>query len=270
MSKIPGIVASAAATLFTLTNPQSVLAENQKQSPILLAKSKVKAEVVSTLATTRAKQELESLWVELEPKKQKVDDDAFDEANFKLDLEEYLGDDAKLFAEMPKDKKNIFANTLTQLLRDNGKTIELDFWDWPEKFNTLDEIQYLMQEYVWFLNNIDTKRQPAISLYENVLNNFQEYIEQWVIVDDSIMYTLYWMKIFAEEVDFYRDEILWKPGQPSEKYAKHSELMKKRIEKLEKSKAELEKSKAELEKSKAELEVLKLVTKWLEAMSRVK
>jgi hypothetical protein len=239
-----------------------------------LAQNEVRTEVVTKLAATRAKQELAALWVEMKPKKEEVDEDAFDEANFKLDLEEYLWDYAKLFAEMPKDKKNIFANTLTQLLKDNGKTIELDFWDWYETFDTLEEIQDLMWQYAWFLGNIDSKRQNAVPLYNMILEYFQDYREQWLVIDDTIMHTVYGMKIFAEQVDFERREIFGKPWRPSEKYAKYWEWLKDVLANLEVQLLQLDEEWSRLDEEllqiKAEIEVLKIVTKWLEAMSRVK
>jgi hypothetical protein len=61
MVKIPGIAAAATAALINLTDPTAALAENQKQSPILLAQNEVRTEVVTKLAATRAKQELAAL-----------------------------------------------------------------------------------------------------------------------------------------------------------------------------------------------------------------
>jgi hypothetical protein len=81
---------------------------------------------------------------------------------------------------MPSDKKNIFANTLTQILRDNGKMYSryIPRRDTYIETDTLDDIKFLMRDYVIFLHNLDFKLFDAVPFYESLLSNFLEIRER--------------------------------------------------------------------------------------------
>jgi len=232
------------------------------------------------LAQANTKEAIDSGLTTLE---EKTDPNAFDESEFRLDLKEYLWDQAKLFAEMPSDKKNIFANTLTQILRDNGKMYSRHFpkSDTYRDRDTLESIQFLMRDYVIFLHNLDFKLFDAVPFYESLLSNFLEIRERWLKVDDGIMYTLYGMKSFAEQVDFYRNEVLSKPGVPSEKYvkelqrviqeiARHDENIARHDENIARHDENIAQNREEINRLRAERETLLLVKQMIESMSSVK
>lgn len=180
-----------------------------------------------------------------------------------------LWDEAKLFAEMPKDKKNIFANILTKLLRDNGKMYDRisKKKQTVTKVDTVEDIKYLMRDLVRFLHNLEFKEFDAVPSYDRLVDRFQRYIVWWLIVGEEIMYTIYGLKSFAEYVDFLRAEVFWKPGEPSEKYKKEYERKKLELARLEWI---IKSNEEKIIEISARIETLKLVKQMLEAMSSVK
>ena len=202
---------------------------------------------------------------------EKHDENKFDEANFKLDLKSYLWNEANYYDKMLDDKKNIFTEILTTILRANWKKVELNF-DWDvETVETVEEIKFLMRSLVSYLYNLDFKDWNAVEDYENVLASFKEYEWNWLKIDDKIFGTLYWSKIFAEEVDFFRTEIDNKPWTASKKYAERAIWIEERLEKQKEEisilKASIESNKETLARLNMENEVLEIVLKWLKAMS---
>ena len=75
---------------------------------------------------------------------------------------------------MPSEKKATFVDALTQILRDNGKMYSKHFpkSDTYRETDTVDDIKFLMRDYVRFLHNLDFKLFQAVPVYDGILSRF--------------------------------------------------------------------------------------------------